>query len=349
MALVRAIAAGDQVALHSLYERSHRVVFTLILRMTCSRETAEELTLEVFHEVWRRAYRYEPRDGTVLGWLMNQARFRALARLGAAPRKKYGFEEERRALRTALDTLIAEERQVIEAAFFCELTQLEVAIRLKKPLARIRASLYSGLHKLREALAEGGEEPMSAWQACEHAERVCAYVLRALPSSELRAIEAHLPSCAHCRRELESLGPVVDALACWPTDVLRPAVSLQERLAHRIALDSGEPAGLPGKHRGSEPQWEDVAPGISCKVLASDLDKHVVSMLVRLAPGGEYPPHTHAGVEELHLLEGELWIDERKLHPGDYNRAEPGTFDRRVWSETGCTCVLMTSTRDVLS
>jgi hypothetical protein len=53
-------------------------------------------------------------------------------------------------------------------------------------------------------------------------------------------------------------------------------------------------------------------------------------------------------VEELHLLDGELWIDERKLYPGDYNRAESGTGDQHVWSETGCTCVLITSTRDVL-
>lgn len=116
-----------------------------------------------------------------------------------------------------------------------------------------------------------------------------------------------------------------------------------------FALDSGEPPVLPGKHHWSEPQWEDVAPGISCKVLALDSDKHLVSMLVRLAPGGEYPPHTHAGFEELHLLEGELWIDDRKLYPGDYNRAEPGTGDKRVWSETGCTCVLVTSTKDVLT
>jgi anti-sigma factor ChrR (cupin superfamily) len=69
-------------------------------------------------------------------------------------------------------------------------------------------------------------------------------------------------------------------------------------------------------------------------------------MLVRLAPGVDYPPHRHLGVEELLLLDGELWIDERKLHPGDYNRAEPGTADSRVWSETGCTCALITSTRD---
>ena len=71
-------------------------------------------------------------------------------------------------------------------------------------------------------------------------------------------------------------------------------------------------------------------------------------MLVRLAPGASYPGHTHAGVEELHLLDGELWIDERKLFPGDYYDAAPGTSDERVWSETGCTCVLITSTTDVL-
>ena len=55
-----------------------------------------------------------------------------------------------------------------------------------------------------------------------------------------------------------------------------------------------------------------------------------------------------AGVEELYLLDGELWIDDKKLYPGDYNRAEAGSADQRVWSETGCTCVLLTSTRDVL-
>jgi anti-sigma factor ChrR (cupin superfamily) len=91
-----------------------------------------------------------------------------------------------------------------------------------------------------------------------------------------------------------------------------------------------------------------VAPGISCKLLATDTEQSRTSLLVRLAPGVDYPPHSHAAVEELHLLDGELWIDDRKLHPGDYNRAEPGSMDRRVWSETGCTCVLITSSRDAL-
>ena len=106
---------------------------------------------------------------------------------------------------------------------------------------------------------------------------------------------------------------------------------------------------LPQQTDWREPEWKEIAPGIFCKLLATDTEADRVSMLVRLAPGVDYPPHIHTGVEELHLLDGELWIDDRKLHPGDYNRAEPGTGDKRVWSETGCTCVLMTSTRDVLS
>ena len=59
--LVQSIAAGDQLALHALYERSHRIVFTLIMRITANRETSEEITIDVFHDVWRRASNYESR------------------------------------------------------------------------------------------------------------------------------------------------------------------------------------------------------------------------------------------------------------------------------------------------
>jgi len=184
--------------------------------------------------------------------------------------------------------------------------------------------------------------------SCDWGELVSAHAIHALPPAEVAAVEAHLAACEHCRRELEALKPVVDAFTSWPADVLRPAPSLQRRLAERIAAETGTKPVLPIATPWSEPEWEDVAPGIQCKLLATDAQRRRVSMLVRLAPGGEYPPHTHSGLEELHLLEGELWIDERKLHPGDYNRAEPGTGDKRVWSETGCTCVLITSTDDVL-
>src|SRR5687767_6061316 len=79
--LVHSVAAGDQRALHELYDRAHRVVFTLAMRITNNRETAEELTLDVFHGVWRRAVDYDPANGSVLGWVMNQTRSRAIDRL----------------------------------------------------------------------------------------------------------------------------------------------------------------------------------------------------------------------------------------------------------------------------
>ena len=120
------------------------------------------------------------------------------------------------------------------------------------------------------------------------------------------------------------------------------------RVAHKIAEETGWLPAIWAPHSWVEPEWEEVAPGISCKLLATDTERARVSMLVRLAPGVDYPPHRHAGLEELHLLQGELMIDDRKLYPGDYNRAEPGSVDKRVWSETGCTCVLITSTLDKL-
>ena len=183
---------------------------------------------------------------------------------------------------------------------------------------------------------------------CAQSEVTCTHAAQALAPSEVAAAEVHIASCPDCQRELESLRPVVDRFVSWPTDILRPTTSLQRRLALRIAEETGKPPVLSPAQRWPEPEWEEVAPGIACKLLATDTERHRVSMLVRLAPGASSPAHTHADVEELHLLDGELWIDERKLLPGDYNYGAPGAGDERVWSETGCTCVLVTSTRDLL-
>jgi anti-sigma factor ChrR (cupin superfamily) len=181
----------------------------------------------------------------------------------------------------------------------------------------------------------------------DYRELVSVYALQALPSGDVPGVELHLASCAECRHELETLRPIIGAFVSWPTDVLRPSTSLWERLARRIAADTGQASMVPAPQPRAEPEWEEAAPGLSYKVLAADTENDRVSLLVRLAPGAQYPPHRHGGVEELYLLDGELWIDDKKLYPGDYNRAEAGSNDQRVWSETGCSCVLLTSTRDV--
>src|SRR6266404_7312070 len=172
--LVQAVAAGDQLALHSLYEQTYRIVFTLIVRIINNRETAEELTLDVFHNVWRGASAYDPAGGSVIGWILNQARSRAIDRLrfenrikrvniylenppttapANDPHQACNVEDQNRVLRNALEVLTPEERQVIETAFFSELTYPEVAAKLNQPLGTVKTRIRSGLGKLRQALA----------------------------------------------------------------------------------------------------------------------------------------------------------------------------------------------------
>ena len=181
----------------------------------------------------------------------------------------------------------------------------------------------------------------------DHLELLSLYALGALPAGESAGAEERLAECAECRTELAALRPVVAALASWPPDVLHPSASVWERLSRRLADETGQPP-LEAPRPAAQPDWEDAAPGIQCRILATDEQTGRVSMLVRLAPGTEYPPHTHAGVEELHMLEGELMVGEKKLQAGDYLRSEPGTSDHHVWSETGCLGVLITSAHDRL-
>ena len=162
--LVQAIAAGDQLALHALYERAHRIVFTLMMRITANREVAEELTIDVFHDVWRAASRYDAANGTVLGWIMNRARSRAIDRLRFENRKKRGhnsnvepleeaaadphdvleLREQGESLRAALASLTPAERRAIEMTFFAGLTHAEAAVWLKQPLGTIKTRIRSG-------------------------------------------------------------------------------------------------------------------------------------------------------------------------------------------------------------
>jgi RNA polymerase sigma-70 factor (ECF subfamily) len=173
VSLVQSVAARDEVALHMLYDMAHRIVFTLMLRITANRETAEELTIDVFHDVWLRAPHYDAVNGTVLGWIMNQARSRAIDRLRFETRQKRSptgdmdppaepaadpadlleLREQGQLLRAALAVLTPGERKAIETTFFGGYTHAEAAVRLNQPLGTIKTRIRSGLHKLRRALA----------------------------------------------------------------------------------------------------------------------------------------------------------------------------------------------------
>jgi RNA polymerase sigma-70 factor, ECF subfamily len=171
--LVQSIATGDQSALAALYAQTYRLVFTLSFRIVGNRETAEELTIDVFHDVWRRASSYDPAGGSVIGWILNQARSRAIDRLRYEQRKKRvadpaggplpatadgpqeALEARERAsvLQLALEDLTPHERQAIETAFFSEMSYAEAAARLNEPVGTVKTRIRSGLSKLRQALA----------------------------------------------------------------------------------------------------------------------------------------------------------------------------------------------------
>jgi RNA polymerase sigma-70 factor, ECF subfamily len=176
--IVHAIAAGNETALRALYDRSHRLAFTLIMRIMQDPGTAEELTVDVFHDVWRRAAAYDPANGTVLGWIMNQARSRAIDRLRYQPRQKrvtrfpheplgtvdgsdveedFDRDELGARLRAATGVLNPQERKAIEAAFFKDMTYAEIAAEAQEPLGTIKTRIRSALAKLRREMGSGKE------------------------------------------------------------------------------------------------------------------------------------------------------------------------------------------------
>jgi RNA polymerase sigma-70 factor (ECF subfamily) len=172
--LIRRAAEGDQGAVAALYDATASQVFGLVLRIVGDRATAEEVMLDVYTQAWRQAGTYDPARGTPLGWLLTIARTRAIDRLrssrradearepleaaerrpsGAAnPEEATVISERRRIVRTALETLGPEQREVIELAFFSGLSHTEIAARTGLPLGTVKTRARLGMAKLSEML-----------------------------------------------------------------------------------------------------------------------------------------------------------------------------------------------------
>lgn len=183
-ACLRDIRAGDAHALTRLYDDSSSSLFGLALRILGNRADAEEVLLDVFEQVWRRADTFDPERGTVWRWLVLLTRSRALDRLRAesgrrerelpvAPEESEVFSQEPRPdetsifrqqqvmVRQAMNLLPPEQRRAIEMAWFSEFTHVEIAAALGVPLGTIKTRIRAGMEKLRCALLEpqysGGE------------------------------------------------------------------------------------------------------------------------------------------------------------------------------------------------
>lgn len=174
VSLIKQVAGGDQSALTTLYDSTSRLVFGLILRIVTDRASAEEVLLDVYTQVWRQALSYDTARGAPLAWIMTIARSRAIDRLRSGKHDLHGKEsldaigevsskaaspeeatvnsERQRIVRSALETLSVEQREVIELAYFSGLSHSEIALRLGQPLGTVKTRTRLGMIKLRDLL-----------------------------------------------------------------------------------------------------------------------------------------------------------------------------------------------------
>jgi RNA polymerase sigma-70 factor (ECF subfamily) len=174
--LLRAVGEGDQEAFARLYDLTAPRVFGLVLRVLRDRAQAEEVTQEVYMQVWRAASDYDPERGSPLAWLLTVAHRRAVDRVRSAQsQSKREVVYESRAtqrpvdttsetvherleagrVRVAVDALSPAQRTAIELAYFGGLTHREVAEQLGVPLGTAKTRIRDGLGRLRRQL-EGG-------------------------------------------------------------------------------------------------------------------------------------------------------------------------------------------------
>lgn len=178
--LVAAIAAGDGAALGELYDRYGGMLLALAGRILGDSGDAEEIVQEAMLQAWRQADRYKSKRSSVSTWLVLITRSRAIDRLRnrkvvdrtavAAHREKGDLhtssegpssvllQERRNRLGRELTKLPAEQRQVLEMAFFQGLTQREIAAAADIPLGTVKTRSLLAMKKLRAALEDEIEE-----------------------------------------------------------------------------------------------------------------------------------------------------------------------------------------------
>ncbi len=176
IALLTRIAGRDAVALGELYDRHNRLLFSLIVRILRDRGESEDVLQEVFVRVWDRADSYSAALGTPSAWLVRIARNRAIDRLrsrqvraniaesyetppiaadptpASNPELLAHTAEQRRAILAALDRLPAEQRTLVDAAYFEGYTQSELAERFNLPLGTVKTRIRTAMQELRRTL-----------------------------------------------------------------------------------------------------------------------------------------------------------------------------------------------------
>jgi RNA polymerase sigma-70 factor (ECF subfamily) len=174
--LLRQMAAGNEQALGTFYDRWQPLVHAVVFRVLRAADDVEDVVEETFWQAWRQAGRYESARGAVQTWILTIARSRALDRVRLKNRRREepidgerGAQvlqlatdtdpsmdaesaERRRLVLAALADLPAEQREALELGYFGGLSQSEIAERTGHPLGTIKTRMRLAMQKLRGSL-----------------------------------------------------------------------------------------------------------------------------------------------------------------------------------------------------
>ena len=183
-ALVALVARADEGAFAELYDRFGHVAYGLALQVVRDPALAEDAVQDAFLAVWRSSGRFVAERAKASTWVLTLVHRRAVdvvrreqprrtEPLGKAPQPSANMTEDEAWLRLqrtrvqdALRRLPDQQREAIELAYYGGFTQSELADRLGEPLGTIKSRMFSGLARLRELLAEPGQEE-ERWNAPE--------------------------------------------------------------------------------------------------------------------------------------------------------------------------------------
>ncbi len=168
--LVAAMANGDADALRALSARYARMLGALAYRFVKDQSDAEEIAADTLWQAWREATAFDPARSSVSAWLVMLGRSRAIDRFRALRARKLPSSpqpepapmadalsnleaaERARMVQKAVGELEARERELLELAYFSDLTQTEIAAKVGIPLGTVKTRMRTALIKLRDAL-----------------------------------------------------------------------------------------------------------------------------------------------------------------------------------------------------
>ena len=171
--LLEQIAGGDQVAFGALYDEVSPRVFGLIRRLLVDHAQSEEVTQEVFLEIWQNASRYERSKGGASTWILTMAHRRAVDRIrssqaGRDRDVKIGIRDfvsdydnvadtvettiEHERVKEAMSQLTELQRQAVSLAYYGGYSHSEVATMLSVPIGTVKTRLRDGMIRLRDEL-----------------------------------------------------------------------------------------------------------------------------------------------------------------------------------------------------